>query len=208
MRVLNLYAGIGGNRHLWPSTWKITAVEIDEKVAQEYARRYPEDVVIVGDAHEYLEAHYQEFELIWSSPPCPTHSKVARWTRHKKRFPDMTLYEEIIFLKHFFKGHYVVENVIPFYEPLIAPNYQISRHTFWTNLDVSGDFHIETFKNSKGVNSHKTATTAGRSEIMAWLEMPDLEKNIYVKGSNDPCKVARNCIHPKLALHVVKGLIE
>ena len=37
----------------------------------------------------------------------------------KPAFPDMKLYEEIIFLEHNFKGKYVVENVIPFYEPLI-----------------------------------------------------------------------------------------
>ena len=32
----------------------------------------------------------------------------------------MKLYEEIIFLDNYFKGKYVVENVIPYYEPLIA----------------------------------------------------------------------------------------
>lgn len=49
MRVLNAYAGIGGNRHLWPDDWAVTAVEIDDRIAAEYARRYPQDRVLVED---------------------------------------------------------------------------------------------------------------------------------------------------------------
>ena len=29
MRILNAYAGIGGNRHLWPAEWDITAIELE-----------------------------------------------------------------------------------------------------------------------------------------------------------------------------------
>ena len=35
MNILNLYAGIGGNRHLWGDEHNITAVELNEKVAAE-----------------------------------------------------------------------------------------------------------------------------------------------------------------------------
>jgi DNA (cytosine-5)-methyltransferase 1 len=151
MRVLNLYAGIGGNRHLWPSSWIITAVEINPKVCKEYKRRYPGDTVVCADAHQYLLENYQDFDLIWTSPPCPTHSKTALWTRHKKRYPDMALYQEIIFLSHVFKGKWVVENVKPYYTPLIEPTAVVSRHYFWSNLEsIEEGWSHPTFKASDG----------------------------------------------------------
>lgn len=33
MKILNLYAGIGGNRKLWGDDHEITAVEIESKIA-------------------------------------------------------------------------------------------------------------------------------------------------------------------------------
>lgn len=209
MRVLNAYAGIGGNRHLWPSSWNITAVEINPKICKEYKRRYPGDTVICTDAHEYLLENYQDFDLIWTSPPCPTHSKTALWTRHKKRYPDMALYQEIIFLSHVFKGKWVVENVKPYYTPLIEPNAVVSRHYFWSNLDsIEEDFKVPTFKASDGKFAIQAGNTKTMKEMMEWLGLPPLEKNIYLEGSHDPMKVARNCVHPTLGLHIVKELID
>ena len=48
----------------------------------------------------------------------------------------MTLYEEILFLKHHFKGKWVVENVKPYYEPLIKPQI-LERHCFWSNFEIA-----------------------------------------------------------------------
>ncbi len=125
MKILNLYAGLGGNRKKWEGC-EVTAIECNEKIAAVYQRHNPNDNVVVGDAHEYLRENYSAFDFIWSSPPCQTHSKMAKATRHKnKRFPNMSLYEEILFLQHFFKGLWVVENVVPFYEPLIKPTQQV-----------------------------------------------------------------------------------
>ena len=119
MKVLNLYAGLGGNRKLWDDV-TVTAVEKDEKIAALYARLYPDDTLIIGDAHQYLLDHAEDFDFIWSSPPCQTHSSMARATKHKlRRYVDMSLYQEILYLKHFCKGAWVVENVRPFYAPLI-----------------------------------------------------------------------------------------
>ena len=85
-------------------------------------------------------AHANEFDIIWASPPCPTHSDIRRCGVHSGQYeavyPDMTLYQEIIFLQNFFKGKFVVENVKPYYEYLIAPTATIGRHPFWTNFDV------------------------------------------------------------------------
>ena len=118
MKILNLYACLGGNRYKWDEVTdvEVTAVEWDEELAKLYQERFPNDKVIVADAHQYLLEHYQEFDLIWSSPPCPTHSRARYWgfgaNGKKPIFPDMKLYEEIIFLQHHCKSKYVVEVII------------------------------------------------------------------------------------------------
>ncbi len=127
MKVLNLYAGIGGNRKLWPKECKVTAIEIHKQIAKVYQDFFPNDIVIVADAHNFLLKHYKEYNFIWSSPPCPTHSRFNFLNNEKveqgitPKFPDMELYEEVIFLKYWFKGKWVVENVISYYKPLIPP---------------------------------------------------------------------------------------
>ena len=139
MKILNLYCGIGGNRKLWGEDHEITAVEYNEKIAIKYQKLYPKDNVIITDAHEYLLDHYKEFDFIWSSPPCQTHSTTNYFTQYiRKRpvYPSMKLYEEIIFLDNFYKGKYCVENVKSYYDPLIKPQ-QVGRHFFWANFKIT-----------------------------------------------------------------------
>jgi DNA (cytosine-5)-methyltransferase 1 len=76
MKILNLYSGIGGNRKLWGNEHEITSVEYNESIANIYKDLYPNDKVIVADAHEYLQEHFKEFDFIWTSPPCPTHRSI------------------------------------------------------------------------------------------------------------------------------------
>ncbi len=141
MKILNLYACLGGNRYKWNEVTNVdvTAVELDLECARLYQDRFPNDKVIVTDAHQYLLDHYKEFDFIWSSPPCPSHSRinVSQKTRDvwKPRYPDMKLYEEIIFLQHYFQGKYVVENVVSYYEPLIYAKKR-DRHLYWTNFNL------------------------------------------------------------------------
>lgn len=139
IKVLNLYAGIGGNRKLWENV-DVTAIEYDPEIARIYQDLYPEDNVIICDAHKYLLDHYEEFDFIWSSPPCPTHSRMRTLCHVKEGmttpYPDMKLYQEIIFLKHWFKGKFVVENVISYYEPLIKP-FESENHYFWSNFNIA-----------------------------------------------------------------------
>ncbi len=123
MKILNLYAGIGGNRKLWGDEHEIVAVENDPQIAKIYQDFFPKDKVIVEDAHEFLLQHFKEFDFIWSSPPCQTHSSFRKnicveFRGTKPKYPDMRLYQEILFLKHHFKGLWLVENVCPYYEPL------------------------------------------------------------------------------------------
>lgn len=142
MKILNLYANIGGNRKLWGDEHDITSIEIDPKIANVYKDLWPHDNVVIGDAHQYLLEHYNEFDFIWASPPCPTHSKIRKATssaeysgigHHPPLYPDMTLYQEILFLRGYFKGKWCVENVISWYTPLIAP-IECGGHYFWTNF--------------------------------------------------------------------------
>tara|TARA_R110002020_G_scaffold179452_2_gene373040 strand:+ start:16 stop:609 length:594 start_codon:yes stop_codon:yes gene_type:complete len=138
MKILNLYSGIGGNRKLWDNGHKITAVELNEKISKKYKDLYPKDTVVVADAHEFLLDNYKDFDFIWSSPPCQSHSTTNYFTQHIRNrpvYPSMKLYEEIIFLDNFFKGKYCVENVVSYYEPLIKP-LKIGRHYLWANFNI------------------------------------------------------------------------
>ncbi len=136
LRVLNAYAGIGGNRHLWPTEWEVTAVEINPRIAAEYARRYPSDTVLVEDAHEFLMEHFDDFDAVWSSPPCPTHSRFNHSVKGMKnrevKPPDPRLWAEIAVLRDW-GGRYVVENVHTYYTPPIAPDVVTLRHYYWVS---------------------------------------------------------------------------
>ena len=146
MKILNLYAGIGGNRKMWGDEHEVTAVEYDPAIAAVHADIFPNDELIVGDAHDYLLKHHDEFDFIWSSPPCQTHSSFrfnigVRYRGVQPKFPDMTLYEEIVFLQYHSNALWVVENVVPYYEPLI-PATRIGRHLYWSNFDLPESVHI------------------------------------------------------------------
>lgn len=204
MKVLNRYAGLGGNRKLWPEDLDVTAVEMEEKIAAVYRAQFPKDRVIVGDAHGYLLEHFEEFDFSWSSPPCPTHSKMAKATRHKlRRYPDMSLWQEIIFLTHFFKGKkkkWVVENVASmYYEPLIKPTIQIGRHLFWSNFPIP---YFEAPEQPKGFIT--TGTLAECEMLKEWLGIR-YEGSIYYKGNHCPGQVLRNCVHPLVGLHILNA---
>ena len=144
MKILILYACLGGNRYKWnevKNDIEVTAVELDPELAKLYQERFPNDKVIVADAHQYLLDYFDDFDFVWTSPPCPTHSRLNSMiikNTGKVRYPDMKLYEEIIILKKWFKGKFVVENVVPYYEPLIQ-GVKRDRHIYWTNFHLPND---------------------------------------------------------------------
>jgi DNA (cytosine-5)-methyltransferase 1 len=192
MKILNLYAGIGGNRKLWENV-EVTAIENVPEIAQLYQEFYPNDTVIVADAHQYLLDHYKEFDFIWSSPPCPTHSRARFWGSFGEGktlvYPDMKLYQEILFLQHYCKTPWVVENVKPYYEPLIKAQ-NIGRHLFWSN------FHIPKITD--------------KTMFFPKDSLPTLEKMYGVNLSNlkvkiDKRVVLRNMVNPETGLHVLNA---
>ena len=189
MKVLNLYSGIGGNRKLWQNV-EVTAVEQNAEIAKIYSDFFPNDEMIVGDAHQYLLEHFAEYKFIWSSPPCPTHSRARFWGSHradtKEVYPDMVLYQEIIFLKHFAKGLWVVENVRPYYKPLIAGK-QIDKHLFWSNY---------TIPITKAISVNVRRDSIAQMQNILGISLDGK----YPKMRKD--KILRNCVHPELGLHV------
>ena len=190
MKILNLYAGIGGNRKLWDDKHDITAVEIDPKIAGIYQDFFPNDNVIVGDAHEYLRGHFREYDFIWASPPCPTHSvlQMTRYYDEKLKYPDMTLYQEIIWLQTFFKGKWVIENVTPYYTPLIQPSFKIGRHLFW-----SSDFIF--------TSQFQNEYTSIRDDVNAMAERYGFDLTPY-KRKVELRKVLRNCVVPEIGKYI------
>ena len=197
MTILNLYAGIGGNRKLWGDNHNITAVEINPNIAKIYQDLYPNDTVIVGDAHEYLRQHFREFDFIWASPPCPTHS-VLRLTFESNGwdsvYPDMTLYQEIILLKHFFKGDWIVENVKPYYKALIEPSFILNRHYFWSNKFIMTIQFNHNF-------------TDMRDKPKEMAKAYGIDINILKNFSNyDRRKILRNCVKPEIGKYIFEQI--
>jgi DNA (cytosine-5)-methyltransferase 1 len=196
MRVLNLYACLGGNRYKWDEVadnLHITAVELDIEAARLYQERFPNDTVIVADAHQYLLDHYKEFDIIWSSPPCPTHSRARYWnssnydTKTLPVYPDLKLYEEILFLQHYFKnGKFIVENVIPYYEPLI-PAQKRGRHLYWTNFVLPSDLQERKYRISGNKENPQ------KDELKNLCEFHDYNFKKY-KGKQSIIKMARNLV--------------
>ena len=204
MKILNLYACLGGNRYKWGDDHQITAVEWDEELAKLYKERFPSDEVIVADAHQYLLDHYKEFDFIWSSPPCPSHSRARYWsssnydTTTKPVYPDMTLYQEILFLKHYYKGKYVVENVIPYYDPLI-PAQKRGRHLYWANFILPNVLSDRSFR-----------VSAEKDEVNGLSKFHDFDFRKY-KGGQPLNKIARNLVDyeaGKTILDTVMGIVK
>jgi len=202
-KVLNLYACLGGNRYKWTDC-EVTAVELDEEAARLYQERFPNDTVIVADAHQYLLDHFKEFDFIWSSPPYPSHSKVRVSQKSRENFnfiyPDLKLYEEIIFLDNFFDGKYVVENVTPYYEPLI-PAQKRGRHLYWTNFILPNNL------NERKLNG---SLCLMENEINVLSEFHDYDFRKY-KGKQRLDKMARNLVDYEAGLtifNIARGIFD
>jgi DNA (cytosine-5)-methyltransferase 1 len=198
MKILNLYACLGGNRYKWDEVEdvEVTAVELDPYASELYQERFPNDTVIVADAHQYLLDHYKEFDFIWSSPPCPSHSRARFWnssnyeSNTKPIYPDMGLYQEILFLQNYYKGNWAVENVIPFYKPLIQAQ-KVDRHLFWSNLNL------------KGVKGRDYKIVEKGKEMPRLISFHDYDFRKY-KGDQFIYKIARNLVDYQVGKQILE----
>jgi DNA (cytosine-5)-methyltransferase 1 len=190
MNSLNLYCGLGGNRKEWKNV-NVTAVELNKEVAAIYKEYFPNDTVIVEDAHEFLLNNYRQFQFIWSSRPCTTHSRSRFWSskggRYAPVYPDFALYQEIIFLKHFFSGGFVVENVKPYYEPpeMYAPSAQIGRHLFWSNFEIPPTDHKEINRDHNAIG-----------QSIYGFDLTDKKTTIRKD------QLIRNCVNPAIGKYI------
>ncbi len=192
LKVLNLYAGIGGNRKLWENV-DVTAVEINPDIAAIYQVFFPNDKVIVGDAHKFLEKHINDdWDFIWSSPPCPSHSRIRKQIgvevqkNCKPIYPDMKLYEEILFLEGYCKCKFIVENVISWYPPLKKPS-ELSRHYFWGNFTLPK-------KKFETLFTIRQEGNQGKQDKLGF--------NLSNYKGINKTKILRNCVNPKVALYI------
>lgn len=193
MKGLNLYCGLGGNRKLWQGV-DVTAVELNPEIARFYKDHFPEDEVIVTDAHKYLLDNFARFDFIWSSFPCPTHSRARFWAskggKSKPVYPDLGLYEEILLLKHYYEGRWVVENVNPFYDPLLPPTRKIGRHLFWSN------FYIPQ------IQTREADIKNGKRDEWSSLHGFDITGYNFNERTD---KILRNCVYPPLGLKIFES---
>ena len=100
----------------------------------------------------------------------------------------MGLYQEIILLKHFHKlgSKFVVENVKPYYKPLIEPTAKLHRHYFWANFPIS-DFEV--------TNKRKHSDIVGSTTVYG----------VNIKDTNikNKRKSLRDMVDPELGLHIL-----
>ncbi len=204
MKILNLYAGIGGNRKLWGDEHEITAVEFEPYIAEAYKKMYPNDTVIIADAHQYLIDHYQEYDFIWSSPPCPTHSKLStvNVARGRKKYPDMALYQEIIWLQHFFKGKWIVENVTSYYDPLIKPSLILDRHYIWSNFTITKEDFDRNYGEGAKFGHNTGGVTNQSKEVLS-----NAYGIVLPEGTKNQRKLLRNAVMPEMGLHILNCLV-
>ena len=110
----------------------------------------------------------------------------------------LKLYQEILFLEHYFKGKYIVENVIPYYEPLI-PAKKRGRHLYWANFPLPNTISIRDVRISSGTNEVKTL-----------CKFHDYDFYKY-KGKQPTNKIARNLVDyeaGKTILETALGIIR
>ena len=198
MRILNLFAGIGGNRALWGSDHEITAIEYDPEIAGIYQKRFPDDTVHVTDAYSYFEDNFMEFDFIWASPSCLTHTNInrvllgyaysGRTTARMFRMPDFRLWSLIAFLQNLVRAEFVVENVKPYYKPFISPTFELGRHYYWASRyiqPVSRDGRADVGKMDKMVT------------IEELCDIHHIDIEMFGEMNREKIhKLLRNCVKP------------
>jgi len=155
-----------------------------------------------------LLEHFDEYDFIWASPPCQSHSRTNFFLSGQGiyRYPDLKLYQEIIFLMCWFKGKWVVENVIPYYKALIDYK-KVGRHAIWCNFSIP-DKQIDYVQ--IGTMNRQASKDAQRKAIIREAQIPELLnlhglKDFAIKNKR---QILRNCVYPEVGLYILNCALE
>lgn len=220
-KFLNAFAGgIGGNRKLLDEIipdLEVTAIENDPDYAKQYSIFYPDDIVHQEDAYDYVIQNYDEFDFIWASPPCKTHSITNYFLNKQKkarRMPDLDLFSLIFYLRMYSKTiPWIVENVKPieldyppYNEPVIPPTFILGRHYYWSNRYIPFNNYYSTKINL--LNSKKETRVTDVENEKLLLKHFEIDNSKFFLKS-DPKKFAlRNAVNPKEARDVISRILK
>lgn len=210
-KILNLFAGFGGNRSSWKNV-QVDAVEIEPEIAKIYKKRFPEDQVFVQDVDSFLRDknnNLEDYDLIWASPPCTTHSQMQKFPRSETTriaIPRMDqIYGLMIWFPRNYSGKWVIENVQPYYIAPIPRTVFIDRHYFWANFPIKKT----TFRNGTNWKHGKIGGIMRKpiSLLIKELDLTPVLADIKATFGRHTKKryeqVIRNCVDPKVGKYIL-----
>jgi len=206
IRILDLFCGVGGVARGFQNflldngiEFEYYAIDIDKRVLKAHKLLNPYSKTICRDAWSIDDKEFKEFDLIWASPPCETHSK-SRFLNinAKPTKPDMRLYNLIERLWSL-NMPFIVENVEPYYRPPIKPIVKVGRHVLWSNLCIKPfKLNLQNFMDVKD-DIHKLIKY---HEIPFELSIKLLK--ILKKKTRD---ALRDMVHWRIAYNIAKQVI-
>ena len=210
MRILNLYAGLGGNRGSWDNH-EVTSVEFNPKIADMYCKRFPNDEVVIQDVFTFLRDknnNLDDYQFIWASPPCQSHSQLQMFNPSKDTrspIPDTTsIYGLFTWLNYNFSHSYVIENVQPYYVPHQKQTVKLGRHLFWANFPIKPkNFNQKFLETIRGDNPGSFSEEEYQFHVKRLklsIISDDLKKEFKGKKLRT---VIRNCIDPRVGKYIL-----
>ncbi len=210
IKILDLFCGLGGvargfQEYLIEKNIKFEyyAVDIDFKILLTHKILNPKSITIKKDAYSLRDEELKEYDFIWASPPCETHSHLNfyNWNNPKKfKPPDMRLYKLIKRL-HILNIPFIVENVKPYYKPPIKPCTKIGRHILWSNIS------LKPFKVNLPNNFTNVKDDVKRLADYHELDITIAHKIKKILGISKTKAVLRDMVHWRIAYKIAEQVI-